>query len=87
MFSMLRYIHLYDEPDVIDFMKERMESVDNPVLFEELQKDFLRPVHIFNSDKKKEKLKQFYKENQFTDKGKRRITVDFYNFYKYEFKH
>lgn len=84
--SFCRYVYFYDEPDVIDFMKTRMSDIKNPVTFEELQSNLITPYHIINSDRKKESLKEFYYKNSILPDGRRKLTIDMYDYYKYQFK-
>ena len=84
-FNTIRYLYLYDEPDVIDFFEKKQD--DNiPLTFSELQNSFMKPINIINSEKKLRKLKKFYNENKIKNDGHNSLTFDLYNFYKNEYK-
>jgi hypothetical protein len=84
--STIRYIYLYDEPDIIDYINEKIKNENDLITYVELQRNFLKPVHVINSEEKMGKMREFYKETKSKSDGKRKVMFDLYNFYKTEFK-
>ena len=86
VFSTIRYIYLYDEPDIIDFINEKVNNDNDLITYVELQRNFLKPVHVINSEKKMQKMREFYKDNKSKSDEKTKVMFDLYNYYKIEFK-
>jgi hypothetical protein len=78
-----REIELYDEEDIIDiWIKKRnsLNDTDDKIQidsYDELEAMFRKPIHIFNSKKKKDKLIKYMKE-----KDDDSNVIDLYEFFK-----